>query len=265
MWFKRSSPPTTDYKPKYGRIYARDDKNPIKRGLDSPHSPRGSSEWSRQSLCLLHTFSMLMHSPVLHLNMAGPSHALAAQGKGSLARSPNTPGEKQAGAARVKARVTYVAAELIAEVRAVLLPVALEDAGDTGAIQTLELIPSTAGVTWERKSSTSKLEDSRVGGEKMSKQRRLTAIDFVGVILAVGASVAPPAAVDALPVRALELMAAAAGGRLLRTPVAILRPLVGPVGTVGVAVAAPLGRDAHRVVALEGAAAAGGLGAGRLV
>lgn len=60
-------------------------------------------------------------------------------------------------------------------------------------------------------------------------------------------------------------MAAAAAGRLLRTPLAIPRPLVGAVGTVAVAVAAPLGRDAHGVVALEGVAAAGGRGAGRLV
>lgn len=85
------------------------------------------------------------------------------------------------------------------------------------------------------------------------------------MVLAVGAPVAPPAAVDALPVRALELVAAAAAGRHLQNPLAILRPLVGAVGTVAVVVAAPLGRDAHGVVALEGAAAAGGFGAGRLV
>lgn len=85
------------------------------------------------------------------------------------------------------------------------------------------------------------------------------------MIPAVRAAVTPPAAVDALPVRTLELVAAAASGRLLRTPGAILRPLVGAVGTVAVAIAAPLGRDTHGVVALEGAAAAGGFGAGRLV
>lgn len=85
------------------------------------------------------------------------------------------------------------------------------------------------------------------------------------MILAVRASVTPPAAVDALPVGTLELMAAAATGRLLQMPLAILWPLVGAVGAVAVAVAAPLGWNAHRVVALEGAAAAGGPGAGGLI
>lgn len=90
-------------------------------------------------------------------------------------------------------------------------------------------------------------------------------MDFVRVILAVRASVTPPAAVDALPIRTLELMAAAATGRLLRMPIAILWPLVGAVGTVAVAIAAPLGWNTHGVVALEGAAAAGGFGAGGLI
>lgn len=85
------------------------------------------------------------------------------------------------------------------------------------------------------------------------------------MILAFRGSITPPAAVDAPPIRTLELMAAAVTGRLLRMPVAILRPLVGAVGTVAVAIAAPLGWNAHGVVALEGAAAAGGFGAGGLI
>lgn len=112
-------------------------------------------------------------------------------------------------------------------------------------------------------------ESGRKSGSQEKKrgkhQRELTAIDFVRVVPAVRASVAPPAAVDALPIRALELVAAAATGQLLLAPVAILWPLVGAVGAVAVAVAAPLGWNTHGVVALEGAAAAGGFGAGGLV
>lgn len=109
---------------------------------------------------------MLIHSPVLHLNMAGPSHALAADRKGSLHDDPNTLGKTEDGVACVQIIVTYVAAELIAEVRAVVFPVTLEGAGDTGAIETLELIPRTAGTTWNRKSSTSKLENPQGSGQE---------------------------------------------------------------------------------------------------
>jgi len=94
----------------------------------------------------------------------------------------------------------------------------------------------------------------------------LTAVDLVRSVLAVGASVTPPAAVDTLPVGTLEVVGAAALRRLVRLPShTVLRPLVRPVGTVRVSIAAPLGRHAHRVVALEGQRAATGLGAGRLV
>lgn len=233
--------------------------------------------------------------------------------------------------------VTYVAAKLIAEVRAVVFPVTLEGAGDTGAVEALELILRATGTTCNSSSSTSELENSQWSrrkhicwGQSAAKpvmkclclscltacwsfcscpapsdsiktnsstdtedpaqwssgssgtiasrarvqqavkkkgktQGQLTAVDFVRVVLAVGASVAPPAAVDALSIRTHELPAAAAPGRLPPVPVANLRPLVGAVATVAVAVAAPLGRDAHGVVALEGVAAAGGSGAGRLV
>lgn len=47
--------------------------------LHSPHSLMGSSDLSLQSLCLLHTFSMLIHSPLLHLNMVGPSHTFSVE------------------------------------------------------------------------------------------------------------------------------------------------------------------------------------------
>lgn len=111
---------------------------------------------SLQSLWLLHTFSMLMHSPELHLNMEGPSHALAADRKGSLKGHPNTLGKKEG-----KKRVTDVAAKLVTEVRAVVFPVTLEGASDAGAIETLELILRTTGKACDRKSSTSKLENSQ--------------------------------------------------------------------------------------------------------
>ncbi len=44
-------------------------------------------------------------------------------------------------------RVTYVAANLITEVPAVMLSVTLELAMDTGAIITLEIIWTTSGMT----------------------------------------------------------------------------------------------------------------------
>lgn len=85
------------------------------------------------------------------------------------------------------------------------------------------------------------------------------------MILAVRASITPPAAVDALPIRTLELMAAAASRRLALMSITVLWPLVGPVGTVAVTIAAPPGWNTHQVVALEGPTAAGGFGAGNLI
>lgn len=49
-----------------------------KMRLHSPHSA-GSSDLSLQSFCLLHTFSMLIHSPLLHLNLVGPSHTFSVE------------------------------------------------------------------------------------------------------------------------------------------------------------------------------------------
>lgn len=51
------------------------------------------------------------------------------------------------GEACVKLPVTYVAAELVAEVGAVVNPVTLESAGNTGAVETLELIVSASRTT----------------------------------------------------------------------------------------------------------------------
>lgn len=96
------------------------------------------------------------------------------------------------------------------------------------------------------------------------KKGQLTAVDLVRSILAVEASVTPPAAVDALPVCTLELVDAAA--RLVRQPSrAVLRPLVRTVGTILVSVAEPQKRHARRVVALEGPRAAGWFGAGGFI
>lgn len=47
------------------------------RPLHSPHSLRGSSDQSLQSRCLSHTISMLIHSPLRHLNLVGPSQWVA--------------------------------------------------------------------------------------------------------------------------------------------------------------------------------------------
>lgn len=54
-----------------------------------------------------------------------------------------------------------MAAKLITEVGAVVFPVTLEGASDTGAIETLELILRTTGTTCARESSTSQLENSQ--------------------------------------------------------------------------------------------------------
>lgn len=54
---------------------------------------------------------------------------------------------KQKVEAHVRLRVTYVAAQLIAEVGAVVSPVTLESAGNTGAVDTLELIVSAGRTT----------------------------------------------------------------------------------------------------------------------
>lgn len=48
-----------------------------KSPLDSPHSLRGSSDQSLQSRRPSHTFSMLIHSPLRHLNLVGPSQCVA--------------------------------------------------------------------------------------------------------------------------------------------------------------------------------------------
>lgn len=85
------------------------------------------------------------------------------------------------------------------------------------------------------------------------------------MILTVCSSIAPPAAVDALPICTLELVAAATCGRLALTSIAILRPLVRSIGAVVVAIAVPLDWNTHRVVALEGPTAAGGFGTGSLI
>lgn len=85
------------------------------------------------------------------------------------------------------------------------------------------------------------------------------------MILTVRASIAPPTAVDALPISTLELVAAATSSRLVLTSIAILRPLVGPIGAVVVAIAAPLDWNTCRVVALEAMTAAGGFGTGSLI
>lgn len=47
----------------------------------SLHSLMGSSDQSRQSRAELHTLSKLMHSPLWHLNLLGPSHWVTERGK----------------------------------------------------------------------------------------------------------------------------------------------------------------------------------------
>lgn len=49
----------------------------------SLHSLMGSSDQSRQSRAELHTLSKLMHSPLWHLNLLGPSHCVTERGKES--------------------------------------------------------------------------------------------------------------------------------------------------------------------------------------
>ena len=101
---------------------------------------------------------------------------------------------------------------------------------------------------------------------KASQESRLTAVDLVGSIQAVHASITVPAAVDTLSICTLEFMGAAGRRLLLRLMSGtVLRPFVRPVGTVLVSVAAPESRHAHGVVALEGTRAAGGFGAGSLI
>jgi hypothetical protein len=52
---------------------------PIACRQDSPHSLMGSSDQSRQSLTELQTLSMVMHSPLWHLNLLGPSQSVTAK------------------------------------------------------------------------------------------------------------------------------------------------------------------------------------------
>lgn len=47
-----------------------------------PHSFLGSSDRSLQSLTESQTLELSMHSPFLHRNFRGPSHLVAAEGKG---------------------------------------------------------------------------------------------------------------------------------------------------------------------------------------
>lgn len=67
-------------------------------------------------------------------------------------------------------RVTYVAAKLIAEVRAVVRPVTLEGASNTGAIETLELILSTSGTSCSGNRSRSKLGHLREGSTEIGEK-----------------------------------------------------------------------------------------------
>lgn len=48
---------------------------------NSPHSLRGSSDQSLQSRRWSHTLSMLIHSPLRHLNLVGPSQWVAVTDK----------------------------------------------------------------------------------------------------------------------------------------------------------------------------------------
>lgn len=82
-------------------------------------------------------------------------------------------GKKEEGAARVHTRVTYEAAELIAEVRAVVFAVTLEGASDTGAIEALELILRTTGTTCDRRSSASELENSQWRRQKLARRLKI--------------------------------------------------------------------------------------------
>lgn len=86
------------------------------------------------------------------------------------------------------------------------------------------------------------------------------------MVVAVEASVAPPAAVNTLSTATQEVVTPADRLRLLtRAGRTVLGPLVGPVGAVGVPVAGPEPRHTHGVIALEGAGAAGGNGTRLLV
>lgn len=97
-------------------------------------------------------------------------------------------------------------------------------------------------------------------------ESQLTAVDLVWSILAINASVTPPAAVDTLPIFTLEVVDAAVHSCLLRLPShTVLWPLVRPIGTVLVSIAPPLGQHTRWVVTLKGTSAAGGFGAGSLI
>lgn len=98
----------------------------------------------------------------------------------------------------------------------------------------------------------------------MGQKSQLTAVVLIRMILAVHASITPPASVDAYPASTLKLMDAA-GHRCLVLLLSLTVLLVRPVATVFVSVAAPQSRHTHRVVALERTGAAGGFGAGSLV
>lgn len=61
-----------------------------------------------------------------------------------------------------KIRVTFVAVELIAVVSAVTHPVTLESTGNTGAVQTPELILRASRATCRKKASRSKRTERRL-------------------------------------------------------------------------------------------------------
>lgn len=94
-----------------------------------------------------------------------------------------------------------------------------------------------------------------------------TTVVFIRSVDTVEASIALPAAMDALPAATAELH----GGALVRRDGAgprrptLAGPLVRTVGAVGVAIAGPQPRHAHGVVALEGGGTAGCGGTRRLI
>lgn len=126
---------------------------------------------------------MLIHSPVLHLNMVGPSHAFTAQKERSQRCSPNIRGRKTGAGACVKIRVTYAAAKLVAEVSAVVHPVTLESASNAGAVHTLELIRSASRTACNSSRSRSKprygaklVRRQKIGTEMISRESMLTGL-----------------------------------------------------------------------------------------
>lgn len=76
---------------------------------------------------------------------------------------------KAEGGACVKIRVTCAATELVAEVGAVVRAVALEGAGDAGAVETRELIRSASGTTCNSDRSRSKTRH----GRKSARRQRI--------------------------------------------------------------------------------------------